>query len=260
MIHIGSKRIKDFKEKFLEKGLTPLEEILDAKHKVPCIDVEGYKYYLCYHSSISDKRTKQFDKWDKTNPFKAYNMRLYASRVQENCEILSSDEELMDASNQRIRFRCPCCGEEFTKKWCHWIAMPYNHHVCPKCNKNSISNGNSQYSLLTEKWLKDNNISFVKEYTFPDCKNKNVLRFDFCAERKDGEKILIEVDGMQHFYESTWTTKEMLAETQKRDKIKDDYCREHGLILIRIPYWLYRHTTYLDILSQTFFGQSSDLT
>ena len=61
MTHIGSKRIKDFKEKFLEKGLTPLEEILDAKHKVPCIDVEGYKYYLCYHSSISDKRTKQFE-------------------------------------------------------------------------------------------------------------------------------------------------------------------------------------------------------
>ena len=86
-----------------------------------------------------------------------------------------------------------------------------------------------------------------------------MLRFDFCAERKDGEKILIEVDGMQHFYESTWTTKEMLAETQKRDKIKDNYCREHGLILIRIPYWLYRHTTYLDILSQTFFGQSSKL-
>ena len=58
MIHIGSKRIKDFKEKFLEKGLTPLEEILDAKHKVPCIDVEGYKYYLCNYSYILDKIIK----------------------------------------------------------------------------------------------------------------------------------------------------------------------------------------------------------
>ena len=102
-------------------------------------------------------------------------------------------------------------------------------------------------------------LRYIEEYSFPDCKNKRVLRFDFCAERSDGKKVLIEVDGEQHFYVNTWATKETLQETQKRDKIKDDYCREHGLILIRIPYWLYRHTTYLNILSQTFFGQSSEL-
>ena len=44
------------------------------------------------------------------------------------------------------------------------------------------------------------------------------------------------------------------------DKIKEDYCSANGHTLIRIPYWLYRHSTYKDILNQTFFGQINDLT
>lgn len=99
---IGSKHIKNFKEKFIEKGLTPLEIIIDAKHKVKCIDREGYKYKLSYHSGVSDKRTKSFNKWDKNNPFKPYNMRLYASRVQEDCIILSTDEELKESTKTRL--------------------------------------------------------------------------------------------------------------------------------------------------------------
>lgn len=215
---------------------------------------------MSYRGSVSDKRTKGFDRWDKTNPFKAYNMRLYASRVQENCEILSSDIELQNASNQRLLFRCPICHQPFTKKWCHWISMPYNHHVCPSCNKNPISAGVSQYTLMTEQWLKAHEIPYIKEYTFEDCRHIHPLRFDFCIKDWFGKTILIEVDGMQHFYESTWTTKEILAETQKRDKIKDDYCKQNNLCLIRIPYWLYRHTTYQEILFETFFGRSSEPT
>ena len=52
---MGSKHIKDFREKFLEKGLTPLEEIIDAKHKVECQDSEGYKYLLSYHGAVAKK-------------------------------------------------------------------------------------------------------------------------------------------------------------------------------------------------------------
>lgn len=244
----------------MEKGLVPLEPIRDAKQKIDCIDKEGYKYQLSYRGAVSDHRTKHFNKWDKNNPYKPYNMRLYASRMQENCVILSDDEELRNATNRRLRFICPCCGQEFTKKWCHWIAMPYNHHVCPKCNENPYNSGYSQYSLLTEKWLQEHSVEFVREYTFEDCRYKRALSFDFCSKNSNGEMVLIEVDGMQHFYTSTWTTKEKLAENQHRDKIKDDYCKEHNIKLVRIPYWLYRTTAYQNILNQTFFGQSSDLT
>lgn len=124
----------DFKQRFLEKGLIPLEPIKDAYHKVACMDEEGYKYYLCYHGAVGDKRTKQFDKWSKNNPFKPYNMRLFAETVQENVKILSTDEELREATNKNVHFICPNCKKEYTKKWCHWIAQPVNQHFCRKCS------------------------------------------------------------------------------------------------------------------------------
>lgn len=250
---IGSKHIKNFEERFIERGLTPLEEIKDAKHKVPCVDAEGYKYLLCYHSAVGDKRTKNFNRWDKKNPFKPYNMRLYASRVQYNAEILSTDDELMEASNVRIKFKRPQCGKTYDKWWGHWKSMPYNRHVCPECNDNQISAGYSSCSILTEDWLREHDIPYIREYSFDDCKNKRCLRFDFCVNW-NGRKILIEVDGHQHFYVGGWTDESKLHYNQKLDKIKEDYCTANGHILVRIPYWLYRHTTYKDILNQTFFS------
>ena len=38
----------NYKEKFLERGLTPLEEIYSGTQKVDCQDAEGYKYHLDY--------------------------------------------------------------------------------------------------------------------------------------------------------------------------------------------------------------------
>lgn len=179
-------------------------------------------------------------------------MRLFASRVQENCIILSSDEELFEATTKRIRFKCPDCGKEFTKKWCHWIAMPKNRHVCPACNDKSVSSGKSQIVLLTVQWLDSHNIKYEQEHTFPDCKNKRNLRFDFYVEWEN-RIILIEVDGSQHFYTSGWTDEEKLAYNQYCDKIKKKYCEQKGYTLVRIPFWFYKTSKYIDVLNKTFF-------
>lgn len=138
----------------MEKGLTPLEIIKDAYHKVDCIDSEGYKYHLCYHGAVGDRRTKQFDRWNKNNPFKPYNMRLFAQRVQFNVKILSTDKELSGATTQKVRFVCPICGQEYEKKWCHWIAQPVDKHFCQSCSY-SIEAENRKYSYTEIKELFD---------------------------------------------------------------------------------------------------------
>ena len=117
----------------MERGYTPLEEIKNTKQKISCIDSDGYKYYVSY-DLVRDKRTKCLDKWKKQNIYKSYNMRLYANRVQENCVILSTDDELSNANDIKVKFICPRCGEEYEKKWCHWIAQPDNEHFCRKCS------------------------------------------------------------------------------------------------------------------------------
>ena len=52
---------------FKERGLTPLENIKRSKDKIKCEDNEGFRYYLS-PDLVKDKRTKSFDRWNKTNP------------------------------------------------------------------------------------------------------------------------------------------------------------------------------------------------
>jgi len=130
----------EYKQFYLSRGLLPLEKILNSKAKIKCVDKEGYSYALTV-SSVKDMRTKDFGKFVKTNPFKAQNMRLYVSRVEPNSEILSTDEELVEATNKRIWFKCPICGKPFDKKWCHWLGMKENEHTCQECSKKRRANG-----------------------------------------------------------------------------------------------------------------------
>lgn len=81
---------------------------------------------------------------------------------------------------------------------------------------------------------------FFNEYTFPDCRDKNPLPFDFFLPEYN---LCIEYDGEQHFkpvrFSKTMSDEDMtkkLEITQIHDDIKNKYCHEHGLILIRISY------------------------
>ena len=80
--------------------------------------------------------------------------------------------------------------------------------------------------LLSEK-----NIFFEKEKHFLSC---GKTRFDFYVNNS----YIIEFDGSQHFkYTNTgWDTKKHFERTHKNDLIKNKYCFENNIPLIRIPY------------------------
>ena len=85
--------------------------------------------------------------------------------------------------------------------------------------------------------LKENNISFLKQKEFDDIEGalpKGVFKFDFYIE----DKYLLEYDGSQHFIPSNkgWNDRKHFEQTQRRDEAKNNYCREKGIPLIRIPY------------------------
>ena len=52
------------------------------------------------------------------------------------------------------------------------------------------------------------------------------------------DKLLIEYDGIQHF-EEVEIFRESLTYIQKNDDIKNQYCKDNDIKLIRIPYWDY---------------------
>lgn len=128
----------------------------------------------------------------------------------------------------------------------HWICKCDCGNIC------SIATGNLNKLHTTscgcanrsigeeniEKILKENNIKYAKEFTFQDLKDKGRLRFDFAIFNENNTlSHLIEFDGRQHSNDYIpWNSEETLKERQRRDKIKDDYCKENNITLIRINY------------------------
>ena len=74
---------------------------------------------------------------------------------------------------------------------------------------------------------------------FKGCRSKNPLRFDFYLPDKN---TAIEYDGAQHFRPvrfngTTWDQAAKKYELQKsNDNIKNRFCKENAIKLIRIPY------------------------
>ncbi len=90
------------------------------------------------------------------------------------------------------------------------------------------------------KILDKYNINYVKQKRFTKCKSKYTLPFDYYLPKYN---IAIEYDGEQHFKPvrfngtSEETAKEMHEECKYRDNIKNNYCKENNILLIRIPYY-----------------------
>ena len=93
--------------------------------------------------------------------------------------------------------------------------------------------------LLDEDYVFNQSFQPLSDYA-----DKN-LRPDF---RFLYHNIIIEYDGIQHFSPRAFgkmsqeKAEERFKETQENDKIKDDFCRENGFKMIRIPYTKFAET------------------
>lgn len=105
---------------------------------------------------------------------------------------------------------------------------------CPKCKV--CEGGISLNEKIIRDYLISKQVDFEREYKFDDCRNKSKLGFDFALFNKSKELVcLIEYDGEQH-YRPIFDEKSFIR-TLVSDDIKNKYCRENDIDLIRIPYW-----------------------
>lgn len=99
-----------------------------------------------------------------------------------------------------------------------------------------------------EKKIKDyldaNNYVHIDQYTSSDCRDKTYLPFDFYLPNKN---IIIEYDGQHHFKPVTFNgiSNEEALKNHKtikyHDELKNEYCKNNGINLIRIPYWEFKN-------------------
>lgn len=148
-----------------------------------------------------------------------------------------------DPNTRAIMWKCKCeCGSEIlvsTKN------LTSHHTQSCGCLK-------SQGEYIISNLLTLNNISFEKEKSFPTCiftdTNKQA-RFDFFVNNQ----YIIEFDGKQHFesYGTGWFTEETHLKVIEHDDLKNKWCKENGIPLIRIPYIHLNELCIEDLLPET---------
>jgi hypothetical protein len=128
---------------------------------------------------------------------------------------------LVDYKGVRVKIKIIC------KKHGVFEQVPENHLFgagCPRCKQSRGEN-------KIEKILNDKNLIFIRQKKFPGCIDKRSLSFDFYIPIFN---TCIEYDGVYHYREGF--KEGILKINQNHDKIKNEYCKNNNINLIRIPY------------------------
>jgi formylmethanofuran dehydrogenase subunit E/very-short-patch-repair endonuclease len=133
-------------------------------------------------------------------------------------------EDTYTNTRNKTKIFCNNCGNVFYQTPSHHLNM----HGCPYCLESKGEKTISDYLIY-------NNIKFKRQKTFDECKYKRVLPFDFYLPEFN---MCIEFDGKQHyelFYKRKFDIKS-LNDQIIRDNIKDKYCEDNNIKMLRIKY------------------------
>lgn len=216
-------------EQYIEKlknsnsNIVVLERYIDMKtpilHKciihntewvtTPSSVLQGCGCAKCKSEKISESRLKSHDQYVEE-----------LANINPNIIVLGQ----YDGAKVSILHKCLLDGNE-------WFTSPssiLNGCGCPQCNE---SKGEKQVSL----WLDEHNFVYERQKSFDDCKDIRTLPFDFYLPNYN---IIIEYDGKQHYEPiDHFGGQESFEYTVKHDKIKNEYCKNNGISLLRIPYY-----------------------
>lgn len=150
-----------------------------------------------------------------------------------------------DLSNQKfgqltVLYQSPD-SSLYSDNYAHWICQCSCGKLTDVASHNLVSGrtqscgcGIGQHSIGEENIatiLKENNISFVRQYSFPAIKQ---YKYDFYLPEFNR---LIEFDGKQHYEPIPFFGgQEEFEKQQRNDCIKNEYAFQQGIDLVRIPY------------------------
>jgi predicted Zn-ribbon and HTH transcriptional regulator/very-short-patch-repair endonuclease len=119
------------------------------------------------------------------------------------------------------------CGNEFSVRPNHFVDAGSR---CPICRSRSSGEKMLKHVLGSMK------LTWSRQHSFEDCRNKSRLRFDFAVfdEKSREVALLIEFDGDQHRRPvDFFGGEEAFTYLKKNDGIKNEYCSSKGINLLR---------------------------
>lgn len=125
-------------------------------------------------------------------------------------------------------WECECDCPAHTKLIVLGSSLRTGHTTSCGCERRSKG------ELKVEQILRNNNISFIQEYQAFKFANNKWAKFDFYINNQ----YLIEYDGETPYLFNLhgWHNQEQLKAQQERDVIKNQWCKDNNIPLIRIPY------------------------
>lgn len=241
-----SRRNKKYKELIESKGYKLLSTQTDFKYTelMEVEDSQGYKGFISASHITSHKGMSRFD-IRSNKKYYIENVNLWASQNGIDSVCLGFDDT-KKYCRQSLKFRCGC-GNEFVTSIASFQNGKYR---CESCAK-SISSLEYEF----KKYLDTNNIVYIYQYSLNDCRDVLPLPFDFFLEDYNA---IVEIDGQGHYHpchfnqisdEQAIKTFEI---TKKHDEIKNAYCQEKNIKLIRIPYWLFdTNNSFIDFFQKS---------
>ena len=126
--------------------------------------------------------------------------------------------------NKRTKIEVIC------KKHGSFFQRPLDHRNGNGCSKCYMSKGEIEIGRI----LKNNNIKHKCQKKFVDCVDKHQLPFDFYLKKYN---LCVEYDGEQHFKPvEIFGGIEGFEIRKKHDNIKDKYCEDNHIELLRIRF------------------------
>ena len=137
---------------------------------------------------------------------------------------LLNQEDYSGSNVHNLRIECGSCGNTYITSF-----SDYTSNMQIRCK--SCANRESVGERRIREFLTSNKIKFEQEKAFEDCKDIYRLPFDFYLPDYN---LIIEFDGQHHFYE---TGRGNYESTKRHDEIKNQYCKDNNIELLRIPYF-----------------------
>lgn len=214
------------KQEFLRYGL----KILDKEYKTNnslllCETIDGYKIKKSFVNRHRDYKANIFSYKNNLENY-VYNVNNYFKINNINCKCIKVLDDKCGVHGQHYLKVICCCGNVF-KTTMDYIRK--DNYRCPKCT-NKISNGEA----IIAEILDELKIPYERQYKFKRCIYKRELPFDFYIKEYG---VCIEYDGIYHYEKQPHVEEEQFNEQLIRDSIKNEFCLENNIKLIRIPYY-----------------------
>lgn len=162
-------------------------------------------------------------------------------------KVLERDYERAQTSKKPVTYwKCKCsCGNIISVDRTHLIGRGQSSCGCKK----SIG------ELNINKILSQNNIKYSTQYTNRKLETEKggYLKYDFAILNDNNEIMrLIEFDGPQHNKDTYDRFFEAYDLIHQRDELKNKYCKDNNIPLVRIPYKKRDTMTLEDLMGDRF--------